>query len=181
MKTEDDQQLRCLVLSSTMQPESTMRWDKAVVLAVLNKVDVLEEYDVSCNSPSKRFQIPAVIRLRRYVNKHKGGVKFSRNNVYARDGFKCCFCNKQFSPRHLNYDHVLPRVRGGKTVWENIVTSCYKCNGKKGNRTPQEAGMRMHFKPHRPSSLPDSTPLLLDMSRVPEIWLPYLTSAALIA
>lgn len=178
MATEDDQSLRALVLSSTMQPDSTMHWMKAIVLVVQNKVDVIEEYDVSCNSPSKHFQIPAVIRLRRYVNKHKGGVKFSRNNVYARDHHNCCYCNKRFRQRDLNYDHVIPRVRGGKTVWENIVTACYRCNGRKGSRTPTEAGMTMHFQPHRPRSLPDSSPLLIDIDKAPALWLPYITSAA---
>jgi len=178
MSGDDHQQLSALVLSIRMTPQGVLRWDKAVTLAVTGKVDVLEEYDVECRSPSISLRFPAVVRVRRAFRKHKDGVKFSRANVYARDNYRCCYCNHKFRAKQLNYDHVLPRVRGGKTVWENIVTTCYPCNTRKGSRTPREAGMTMHYQPHKPEKLPESAPLLIDMSRVPALWLPYLTSIA---
>jgi hypothetical protein len=75
--------------------------------------------------------------------------------------------------RDLNYDHVVPRVRGGHTVWENIVTSCYACNDRKGSRTPEEAGMTLRKKPLKPSSLPVMPVFRVTRSEMPEVWLPY--------
>jgi 5-methylcytosine-specific restriction endonuclease McrA len=120
------------------------------------------------------IRIPAVARLRKKLSTHKKGVKFSRINVLTRDGFRCCYCGHKKSARELNYDHVVPRHTGGRTVWENIVTSCYGCNSRKGNRTPEQAGMRMHFQPHRPRTLPMTQPLLVAIDKMPEVWRPYL-------
>ncbi|HEV2458971.1 MAG TPA: HNH endonuclease [Ktedonobacterales bacterium] len=159
----------------------TVKWQAAVCLAVLDKVDVLEEYDVDCNSPSTKLKVPAVLRARTQFKMHKDGVNFSRNNVLARDGRRCCYCGKRKHPRDLNYDHVVPRIQGGRTVWENIVTSCYGCNSRKGGRTPQQAGMVMHYQPYRPASLTATQPLLLDLDNIPEQWRPYLTAISLTA
>jgi 5-methylcytosine-specific restriction endonuclease McrA len=178
MRGEEDQQLRALVLSTTMQPDKIMSWEKAVTLVVLQKVDVLETYDVECRSPSISIQFPAVIRLRKHVRKHKDGVKFSRSNVLTRDGSRCCYCGLRMHPKHLTYDHVLPRSRGGKTTWLNIVSACKPCNRRKGNKTPAEMRWSMHFKPYRPTTLPDAPPMLIDLSSAPAIWLPYIAAVA---
>ncbi len=100
-------------------------------------------------------------------------MRFSRINVYTRDGFRCQYCGERKEMRDLNYDHVVPRVRGGHTVWENIVTSCYACNDRKGSRTPEEAGMTLRRKPFKPSSLPVTPAFRLTRSEMPEVWLPY--------
>lgn len=92
----------------------------------------------------------------------------------TRDRFVCQYCGRGPLPmKHLNYDHVLPRVRGGKTVWTNIVASCYPCNERKGKRTPQEAGMRLLHKPVKPMSLA-ITPAVWKTNQMPETWAPYL-------
>jgi 5-methylcytosine-specific restriction endonuclease McrA len=78
----------------------------------------------------------------------------------------------------LNYDHVVPRRRGGKTVWENIVMACYDCNGHKGGRTPEEAGMKLLRQPVKPKTLPMSPPILHFGSNVPEEWRPYIGEVA---
>jgi 5-methylcytosine-specific restriction endonuclease McrA len=179
-------ELRTLVLSPWMQPHGILGWQQAIVLVVDGKVDVLENYEATIASAGNRYEgrpplvveVPAVARLRKAVRMHKDGVKFSRANVYTRDRCRCCYCGLKKSPKELNYDHVIPRERGGKTVWENIVTSCFKCNGQKRNRTPQEAGMTMHFQPHRPRVLSNTRPMLVDLDKVPALWLPYLTDAA---
>ena len=166
-----------------MQPQGVVSWQAAVVLVVDQKVDVLESYEATVASAGNRYEgraplvvdVPAVVRLRKAVKMHKDGVKFSRSNVLTRDRCRCCYCGIKKSPKELNYDHVTPRIQGGKTVWENIVTSCYVCNGKKGGRTPKQAGMTMHFQPHRPRVLGNARPLLVDLAKVPEVWLPYLT------
>lgn len=180
-------ELRTLVLSPWMRPHGIVGWQGAIVLVVDDKVDVLETYQATVRSAGNRyegrdplvFDVPAVVRLRKAVKMHKDGVKFSRRNVYARDGFRCCYCGKRKNPKDLNYDHVLPRVRGGKTVWENIVTTCYPCNTRKGSRTPAEAGLTMHFQPHRPHHLNvDHAPFLIDVSKTPPEWHPYITDVA---
>ena len=73
----------------------------------------------------------------------------------------------------LNYDHVIPRKKGGQTIWENIVTSCYACNDRKGSRTPEEAGMKLLRKPLKPDTLPVVPPIRLDEGDLPELWQPY--------
>jgi 5-methylcytosine-specific restriction endonuclease McrA len=178
--------LRALELFPWMQPHKIRSWDQAVTLVVQGKVDVLEVYEMQepIRSAGNRgegrpplvIEVPAVIRLRKTVARRKKSVKFSRSNVYARDHHRCCYCGERFGPDDLNYDHVVPRERGGRTDWLNIVTSCYGCNARKRNRTPAEAGMRMHYQPHEPSSLPHA-PLLFAVDSAPPQWLPYLEAA----
>jgi 5-methylcytosine-specific restriction endonuclease McrA len=181
-------ELRTLVLSPWMRPHGIVGWQGAVVLAVDGKVDVLETYEATVRSAGNVYEgreplvldVPAVVRLRKAIKMHKDGIKFSRRNVYARDGFRCCYCGRKKAPRDLNYDHVVPRVRGGKTTWENIVTTCYPCNTRKGSRTPQEAGLTMHYQPHEPDKLShDVAPFLIEATRAPSVWLPYLTGSSL--
>src|SRR5205085_3236821 len=128
-------------------------WQRAVVLACLGKVEVIEAWDEELRGPSNSMLTPAVVRLKKGSVSTKQSVRFSRVNVFTRDKFRCQYCGERKQLRQLNYDHVIPRVRGGKTVWENIVTSCYACNDKKGCRTPEEAGMTLLRKPFKPKSL----------------------------
>jgi 5-methylcytosine-specific restriction endonuclease McrA len=165
--------MRTLLLTPWMAPQKVISWERAVVLVVLGKVDVLEQYDEAIRSPSLEIRTPAVVRLKNAGRATKQSVRFSRINVYTRDGFRCQYCGEKKGMRELNYDHVIPRVRGGKTVWENIVTSCYACNDRKGSRTPEEAGMNLRKKPFKPSSLPVAPVLRVDRSEMPEAWLPY--------
>ena len=165
--------MRTLLLSPWMAPHKIISWERAVVLWTLEKIDVLEEYDVEIRSPSVAMRTPAVVRLRKAGSTTKHAVRFSRINVYTRDGFRCQYCGERKEMRDLNYDHVVPRMRGGKTVWENIVTCCYACNDRKGSRTPAEAGMTLRRKPFKPSSLPVTPVLPMRRVEMPEAWLPY--------
>ncbi len=164
---------RTLILSPSWFPHDVANWQQAIILHYTGKAQTVESYDAEVSSPSVTLKIPAVMRLYELRSMHKGGVKFSRQNVYQRDGFKCCYCGERFKPRELNYDHVIPRHQGGRTVWENIVTSCYRCNGKKANRTPAQAGLKMHYAPKRPTHLPHMPPAFLVTDSLPEQWLPY--------
>jgi 5-methylcytosine-specific restriction endonuclease McrA len=165
--------MRTLLLTPWMAPHKIISWERAVVLLVLDKIDVLEEYDEPIRSPSRTLRTPAVVRLRKAGAVRKHVVRFSRINVYTRDGFRCQYCGERKEMRDLNYDHVVPRVRGGRTVWENIATSCYACNDRKGSRTPEEAGMTLRRKPFKPSSLPVTPAFRVTRSEMPEVWLPY--------
>jgi 5-methylcytosine-specific restriction endonuclease McrA len=138
---------RTLMLTPWMAPYKVISWERAIVLSYLGKVEVLEEYDVDVPAVSITLRTPAVVRLTRARVPIQNKVRFSRTNVFLRDGFRCQYCGEKRPTSELNYDHVLPRFRGGKTVWENIVTSCYACNDRKGSRTPVEAGMALLRQP----------------------------------
>ena len=99
---------------------------------------------------NRRILIPRIIVVQAYDRVPLGRIRFSRHNIFLRDDNTCQYCGKELPRRHLNLDHVIPRSRGGKSNWENIVASCIKCNFKKGGRTPEEAGMRLRRRPRKP-------------------------------
>lgn len=160
---------RTLVLTPWYFPHKVIRWEDAITLCYLGKVDVVVSYDDEIRSPSTTLRMPAVVRLKRRIASTKRGVKFSRLNVYVRDDFTCAYCHRKLPMSALTYDHVLPRSRGGRTEWENIVTACVACNAKKANKTPDESGMFPKTAPYRPASLPLQPPLI-DPETAPIEW-----------
>lgn len=162
--------MQTLVLTHTYQPHRVVSWQKAITMLFDGKVEVLSEYDEDIRSVSITVKMPAVVRLVRHVRHAKRGVKFSRANVLARDGFACQYCGRKAAPRELTFDHVVPRSQGGRTSWENIVTACARCNTRKGGRTPEQAGMMLRKAPARPKELPMLV-VRFDVGRsVPEAW-----------
>jgi 5-methylcytosine-specific restriction endonuclease McrA len=103
---------------------------------------------------SFRIRIPRIIVLLVFDRLPKKEVKFTRHNIFERDKNTCQYCGKVFERADLNLDHVIPRDKGGQTTWENIVCSCIRCNTKKGNHLPHEAGMHLIRKPTRPKWRP---------------------------
>jgi|TARA_B100001057_G_scaffold188571_1_gene189391 5-methylcytosine-specific restriction endonuclease McrA len=103
---------------------------------------------------SQQVVVPTVLILRGYDRMLMQEMKFNRQNLLERDDFRCQYCGKNFPVKELNMDHVVPRDRGGGTSWENVVISCIKCNSKKSNRSPKEAGMRLLKEPKRPPRRP---------------------------
>ena len=99
-------------------------------------------------------RVPRVVLLTVYDRMPRRHVRFSRHNIFIRDRTECQFCGKRFSRADLNLDHVIPRSRGGKTTWENVVTSCIACNRRKGGRLPAEAGLKLIRTPVRPRWTP---------------------------
>lgn len=163
-----------LILTPWMSPHRVVNWQESAFLHVQGKIDVLEEYDDEIiRSMKLAFPLPSVGRLRKTMQGFKRGIKFSRVNVFTRDGFRCQYCGVHKPARELNYDHVIPRAQGGQTVWENVTTACYPCNSKKADRTPGQAGMMLLKKPVRPKTLPMTTPTWA-ADKVPAAWLPYL-------
>ena len=167
---------RVLVLNATHEPINVCSVRRAVVLVLKQKAEVLEQGVASLHSETATMARPVVIRLATYVHIPRDAHrrKITRRAVFARDDWTCQYCG---SRTNLTVDHVVPRSKGGRTVWDNIVTSCYPCNTRKGQRTPKEAGMRMHFQPHRPRALPMTQPLLVPVDTVPDVWRPYLEGA----
>ena len=98
-------------------------------------------------------------------------MKFSRENVYARDHGRCQYCGRSLARPEATYDHVIPRSRGGPTRWENVVICCVPCNQRKGGRTPEEAGMQLRAVPVKPRSLPEAMRLtFLFDKNAPSSW-----------
>ncbi len=98
--------------------------------------------------------VPRIIRVLSYSRVPRQPVKLNRRNIFARDHNMCQYCGKRLPTSELSLDHLIPRSQNGPTTWENIVTCCLKCNVRKGNRTPERAGMKLLNKPVRPSSSP---------------------------
>ncbi len=143
-----------LVLNASYESLGVVHWTDAVTMWSNDKCSILEEYDQVIRSAYVTMRIPAVVRLNNYVSKPVKDVKFSRAAIYTRDSYRCQYCGIHCSTNELTYDHVIPRSRGGKTTWENIVSCCYDCNSKKRARTPSEAGMTLRNKPVRPRATP---------------------------
>jgi len=101
-----------------------------------------------------RIRVPKVLLLRDYDQLPAKEVRFTRENLFDRDNYRCQYCGNTFKADDLNMDHVIPRDRGGRTSWENIVTSCIKCNSRKANRLPHQASMHLIKKPERPKWRP---------------------------
>jgi 5-methylcytosine-specific restriction endonuclease McrA len=100
------------------------------------------------------IQVPRIIRLLTYERVPRQKVKFNRKNLFARDGNRCQYCGKKFPTTELSLDHLVPRSRGGRATWDNIVCACLRCNVRKGGRTPREAGMRLIREPVEPKTSP---------------------------
>jgi len=161
--------MRVLVLTSSYVPHKVVSWEHAIGMLYGDppSVEVVEHTDEVIH-PSG-IKMPSVVRLLKQIVGQKRAVKFSRMNVLTRDNFRCCYCGSPRKPRELNYDHVIPRHLGGRTTWENIVSSCYPCNARKRNRTPEQAGMALLQRPYKPKTLPVVAPRF-DPKEIPEEW-----------
>ena len=164
----------CLLLTPWFTPHASIAWQKAISQEYAGEIDVLERYEEEARSPSITIRFPAVARLVKKLNTEKRDLKFSRANVYARDQYRCQYCGHRKPPTQLNYDHVVPRSKGGSTTWCNVVASCIPCNLRKGNKTLKQSGMRLLKEPVKPHSLPMTASLVSLPSVVPELWKPYL-------
>ncbi len=129
-------------------PLSLWSWQEVVKAVFLDRVDVLSTYEQEVRSPGFSMRLPSVVSLKAYVAQDRAPA-FTRFNVFLRDGFSCAYCNRS---EDLTFDHVIPRSRGGRTSWENIVAACSRCNLAKGGRTPAEAQMALRRRPVRPTA-----------------------------
>lgn len=164
---------RVLLLNSAFVPHKVISWEHAITMIYTDKVEVIETTDeVIYTKGDLVVKMPSVIRLVKPIHGMKRAVKFSRINVFTRDGFRCGYCGSPKRMGELNYDHVVPRHLGGRTVWENIVAACYPCNSRKSNRTPEQAGMKLLKRPFKPKQLPIMGPRF-DPKDIPPAWVDY--------
>ena len=152
-------------------PLSLWPWQETVKAVFLDRVEVVSCYEQTVRSPSFEMALPSVVALKSYVAQDRTPA-FTRFNLFLRDAFTCQYCGHD---EELTFDHVIPRSRGGRTSWENIVTACAPCNLRKGGRTPKEAQMP----PARPARRP-TTHELQDLGRrfpphhLHQSWMDYL-------
>ncbi len=132
-------------------PLSLWPWQEAVKAAFLGRVNIVSEYDRVVRSPSLEIRLPSVIALKEYVHLDRRPA-FTRFNVFLRDSFECQYCLTDFPSEDLTFDHVIPRSRGGRTTWDNVVTACQTCNLLKGNRRLQDCGLRLLRPPIQPTA-----------------------------
>lgn len=154
--TASVEQCAALVLNADFRPLSYFplslwSWQDTIKAVFRDRVNVVSEYDRTVRSPSWEMRLPSVISLKEYV-KPASRPAFTRFNVFLRDDFSCQYCGDEFAAENLTFDHVLPRSRGGRTQWENIVTACSPCNLNKGNRRLASVGMSLRQKPYRPTA-----------------------------
>jgi 5-methylcytosine-specific restriction endonuclease McrA len=158
-----------LVLNQDYQPLSICSVQRSVKLLFLEKAELLHDHpERKIRTVNDEFIYPSVIRLRYYINIPYTRIVLSRRNVMKRDRHICQYCGIKSD---LTLDHVFPKSRGGGDSWENLVTACNKCNVRKGNRTPEEAGMPLRRKPFRPIHITFFRDIL---GGVQENWKPYL-------
>ena len=163
---------RALVLNATFEPLSIVSSRRAVCLLIEEKAELIEADDGVVRSASITMAVPAVIRLRYMVRAPRRRMAaVSRRAVFARDDYRCQYCGSQAD----SIDHVVPRSRGGRDVWDNLAAACRPCNSAKRDRTPDEAGMRLI----RPCSAPRATAWIgVGSTIVPDTWKPYLPIAS---
>jgi len=131
-------------------PLSIWPWQEAVKAIFRETVVVVSEYERRIHSPSMEVNLPSVLALKEYVTSNRAPA-FTRLNVFLRDNWECQYCGEGFKTQDLTFDHVIPRAKGGRTNWENIVASCQTCNLHKGSMLPVECGMFPIKDPYEPS------------------------------
>ena len=132
-------------------PLSVWSWQDAVKAVFMDRVSVLSEYEMLVHSPSIAMRLPSVIALKEYIPAARRPA-FTRFNVFLRDRFECQYCGDGHATQDLTFDHVIPRSKGGRTTWENVVTACSCCNLRKGSRLPRECQMWPMNPPRQPTS-----------------------------
>ncbi len=132
-------------------PLSLWPWQDTIKAVVLSRVNVVSEYDQVVRSPSVELRLPSVISLKEYVPP-AARPAFTRFNVFLRDRFTCQYCGEPGPTQQLTFDHIVPRSRGGRTTWENVVTACSSCNLRKGGRLSKAASMFPRHNVTQPTS-----------------------------
>jgi 5-methylcytosine-specific restriction endonuclease McrA len=165
---------RVLVLNASYEPLNVCTVRRAIVLILKEKAEVLERGDGVLRSETMELDRPEVIRLVSFVRVPRDihRRRITRKAVLARDGWTCQYCGEERPS--LTVDHVIPRSRGGESVWENIVASCAPCNRRKGNRLPREIRMHPRSNPRPPGP---TVFIRIAAPRTPQVWERYLLTA----
>jgi 5-methylcytosine-specific restriction endonuclease McrA len=166
-------QMPVLVLNASYEPINICGARRALVLVLKGIARTEEEHGLTLHAQRSRIAMPSVIRLLEYRRIPHQTRALSRKNILLRDRNTCQFCSRALPASELTLDHVMPRSRGGRSSWENLVACCYACNNRKGDRTPEEAGLKLQRRP-RPFTLHTSRQLMRLIGHRDEKWRKYL-------
>jgi len=159
-----------LVLNATYEPLCVVPARRALLLVIKHKAIAVEDSDLVIHSAALAFAAPSVVRLTRFVRiPYRGPVPLTRRAVFARDGGRCVYCGNVAT----SIDHVVPRSRGGRHEWANVVSACRRCNHVKADRTVSDLGWRMHPPPREPTG---TAWRILSTGRSDPQWAPYLSA-----
>jgi len=155
-----------LLLNTDYLPINVTTFKKAFKLVYKGKAEIVEN-DGETYTSRRSYKKPSIIRLMKYVIIPYRKVVLSRENIFKRDEFKCGYCS---SPKNLTLDHIIPKSKGGKNNWENLITCCFSCNAKKGDKTLEQSGLKLQVKPFRPSAFY----FMCTSNKHKDKWQPYL-------
>jgi 5-methylcytosine-specific restriction endonuclease McrA len=141
-----------LLLNSDFEPLNVCNIRRAMALVLLGKADVLEEAEALVRTSGGGFQAPSIVKMRYHVRRPLPQLRLCRHSILARDNYTCQYCGVR--GKDLTLDHVIPRWMGGPQAWDNLVACCRRCNLKKGDKTPQQARMKLKTTPRRPHFIP---------------------------
>ena len=139
---------KVLVLNADYTPINVTTVFRGFNLVTKGKAEILKSSDKPIYAGSKSFIRPLIIRLLNYVRYRVHKLKINRHRLFKRDKYECVYCGGK---KNLTIDHIQPKSKGGDNSWTNLVTCCSPCNRKKGDRTPDEANMKLRFNPYEPS------------------------------
>lgn len=158
-----------LIVNGHYEPLTVCHARRALVLLVLGRAEMVEASEFTVRSAFQIWTVPSIIRLVRAVRPHRRSTALTKKNVLKRDGHRCQYCGSTHGK--MTTDHVVPRSQGGAESWRNLVCACAACNRAKGNRTPQQAGMRLL----RPPSVPRGIGAVTLLGTLPDPrWRPFL-------
>jgi len=161
-----------LVLNNNYEPLNVCNMRRAVSLILLGKAEVVQDAPDPIYTMRGNLTAPSILKMRYSVKRPMPQLRLSRHSVLARDQYTCQYCGS--TGKELTIDHVIPRWVGGENTWDNLVACCRKCNLKKADKTPQQAGMKLFRRPKRPHFIPYlSLPLYLK-AQSRDDWKPYL-------
>lgn len=170
MKYNGKLNAKVLILNQSYEPLTVCTIKKAIILVYLDKAELVKKIaNKEIKTINSCFAWPSVIRLRRYISVPYKKVILTRKNILRRDSFRCAYCGR--GDIMLTVDHIVPKAKGGLDTWENLVCACTNCNNKKGDRSPEEAGMKLMIKPFVPNHIMFIKNFV---SKIDDNWKPYL-------
>jgi len=156
---------KVLVLNSDYTPINITSVYRGFKLVLMGKAEILKSSENPIITSTKIFSRPLIVRLLNYVKYRVHKLKINRNRLFKRDGHECVYCG---SKRNLTVDHIIPKSKGGQNTWTNLITCCFNCNTRKGDRTPEQAGMKMRFNPYEPTFFSETI-----VSSLEEVWIDF--------
>ncbi len=155
-----------LLLNASYEPLTVVTLARAVKLLLRGRAEAASAEHVTVSSAAQTMAVPQVLRLKFYARvPHRRTPAWTRRGVFERDQFTCAYCGRRYAARDLTVDHLIPTSQGGTSTWGNTVAACGRCNQRKANRTPHEAGMKLLIEPKTPR-----TNYLIASGDVPAAW-----------